>query len=775
MSAIRTFLSGISQQASRLGYLVDTEELIPRYVEHLSAVTQFDDINFDYLTTNYDRRPVFAAEEWEKMTEIAHRHILNLCQLAVPNFRRGLEDALFPSGIKSDHAAAIWREAMPSSTVAEDFFPFPALRDIQKGILTKAEEYLNNPNITDIIIDAPTGCVHADTVIVVIRDGNPTRTTIKEEWLRQEQEGSARTEVRGLDGTDTVGSITSGGIVHSGHQKCIRLVSESGKSIVLTPDHRVYLGDGEWCRADEMLGRYWLVDSGCQGTLRKEKVTRIEEVGICEVFDVINTPSESFTANDIVVHNSGKSGIAIALLLRFGAGYIGTANKNLQNQYTTEFPWLADLRGRANYNCNVHLGSNCRNSPCQTSAAKKKECSQNKECDYHTAQANAFQRHRFTLMNMHTLVAYSMFAEGLVQEREVLIIDEAHSFPEVISSSVGMTIMLRKISKYGVREIPKFDTAEYYREWLTDLERRVKTFVDEDEEEDQDVLADDENDAGFHHKILFCLKELNNDNLAISHDMDPADPTVVATLRMHPIRVADYYKKICAKAPIRIHLSATILAYETYCDMLGIKKENVGVMRAGCPFPKENRPIIMSHAVGHISRANLEYCIPDMVKNIQNIMDHYPDSKGIIHGTTYYICNSLYNKLPAKYKSRVLYARTAKEQSEALFKHKNSKNTVLLSPSMTEGVDLKDDMSRYQILAKTPYPYLGDPLIQKRKELFKGYYEMLTAITLLQSYGRSVRNDRDWCHTYVLDKNFGTFIQSNPHLFPTWFTEAIHW
>jgi len=40
--------------------------------------------------------------------------------------------------------------------------------------------------------------------------------------------------------------------------------------------------------------------------------------------------------------------------------------------------------------------------------------------------------------------------------------------------------------------------------------------------------------------------------------------------------------------------------------------------------------------------------------------------------------------------------------------------TVLISPSMMEGVDLADDMSRFQILCKVPFPYLGDAAIKKR-------------------------------------------------------------
>jgi hypothetical protein len=83
--------------------------------------------------------------------------------------------------------------------------------------------------------------------------------------------------------------------------------------------------------------------------------------------------------------------------------------------------------------------------------------------------------------------------------------------------------------------------------------------------------------------------------------------------------------------------------------------------------------------------------------------------------------------------------------------------------------------SRLQIIVKTPYPYLGDPILQKRKEIYTGYYEMLTATAIMQAYGRSVRNTDDWAHTFILDDSFKWFVNVNKGLFPQWFLDAIIW
>ena len=79
--------------------------------------------------------------------------------------------------------------------------------------------------------------------------------------------------------------------------------------------------------------------------------------------------------------------------------------------------------------------------------------------------------------------------------------------------------------------------------------------------------------------------------------------------------------------------------------------------------------------------------------------------------------------------------------------------TVLISPSLHLGLDLKDDLSRFQILVKVPYGNLGDRWIIARynRPGGKEWYSWISALHLVQAYGRSVRSETDWAHTYVLD------------------------
>ena len=93
---------------------------------------------------------------------------------------------------------------------------------------------------------------------------------------------------------------------------------------------------------------------------------------------------------------------------------------------------------------------------------------------------------------------------------------------------------------------------------------------------------------------------------------------------------------------------------------------------------------------------------------------------------------------------------------------------------MTEGVDLKGDISRFQVLCKVPYPYLGDKLIKKKMNKWKWWYPLQTAKTIVQSVGRSVRSVEDHAVTYILDSDWIRFYSKNSKYFPLDFKRSIH-
>ena len=98
---------------------------------------------------------------------------------------------------------------------------------------------------------------------------------------------------------------------------------------------------------------------------------------------------------------------------------------------------------------------------------------------------------------------------------------------------------------------------------------------------------------------------------------------------------------------------------------------------------------------------------------------------------------------------------------------------VLISPSLSEGLDLKDDLSRFCIICKVPYASLGDPWVKARMEKNNIWYTINAAQTLIQMTGRSIRSETDYCDTYILDSNFLQFAKQSFNLLPNWWKDSV--
>jgi len=109
-----------------------------------------------------------------------------------------------------------------------------------------------------------------------------------------------------------------------------------------------------------------------------------------------------------------------------------------------------------------------------------------------------------------------------------------------------------------------------------------------------------------------------------------------------------------------------------------------------------------------------------------------------------------------------------------LEEHAKSKNGVIIAPAMHEGVDLHGDLSRFQIICKVPYANcFDDKQLAARVEVDRKFYTWITALKLVQSYGRSVRSVDDHAKTYIIDEAIYKFLRDANKMLPDWFKEAI--
>lgn len=215
---------------------------------------------------------------------------------------------------------------------------------------------------------------------------------------------------------------------------------------------------------------------------------------------------------------------------------------------------------------------------------------------------------------------------------------------------------------------------------------------------------------------------------------------------------------------------------KTFCESLGLDHEAVARIRVPSTFPKENRPILIA-GVGSMSRKYQSTTLPAVTRTIAKVFEKHKDQKGLIHCHSYDIGKAIYAALKSTgHGDRILFPTKAEDRESAVKTHKESSlPTVLISPSITEGFDFKGDTGRWQVIAKIPYPYLGDRQVEAKRDISQEWYDLQTIMTIVQSAGRICRSEDDWGITYIMDDDFKRLYEKRGGFFPSWFKDAVVW
>lgn len=478
---------------------------------------------------------------------------------------------------------------------------------------------------------------------------------------------------------------------------------------------------------------------------------------------------------------SGKSGYAIAAAGASKDSYVATANKQLQRQYSKDFSEiLTEMKGRSNYECVKYSKPlnyvNCSNASCRKKKLIRLECYRKEICLYMNALKIASESEH-VLFNFAAYLSFINYAPTYFQDRSLLIIDEAHQAQGWLTNFIQISFTRKFLIDLGI--FHELEKIIYYED--VELENYYD-FVKKIFPRISEVANDYATDPKIREKAILYLNKINQfftlcpsnddlENFLITRE-DEKNSKIVKKVIFQPIDVSTLADTYMFRSFQKVLLmSATILDFDTYCDTLGINENEALFIKVDSSFPIKNRPFIFN-TVGYFTYKNREELFPRIIEQTRDILSEYPDEKGIIHGTSYICCNRIFKELK---NDRILYPQNSLQQKKILDEHIESKEpTVLLSPSLTEGIDLKDQLARFQIMVKTPYPRLDDPLIKKRMDLYPDFYNYQTLLTMVQSYGRAVRSKDDWAHTYILDDMYISFVEKNSWKFPKWFIEAFN-
>jgi ATP-dependent 26S proteasome regulatory subunit len=137
------------------------------------------------------------------------------------------------------------------------------------------------------------------------------------------------------------------------------------------------------------------------------------------------------------------------------------------------------------------------------------------------------------------------------------------------------------------------------------------------------------------------------------------------------------------------------------------------------------------------------------------------------------LAKKVYALLPPDLRRRVVLYEGSSEKMAALDRLSDEKsNVIVMGPSLLEGIDLKDDLSRLQIFLKVPYPSLGSNFVKEKMNFYPMWYKWAAEIAIEQGVGRSVRSMDDYCVTYFLDGCLQDLLRE-PMAFNATFRERI--
>ena len=213
-------------------------------------------------------------------------------------------------------------------------------------------------------------------------------------------------------------------------------------------------------------------------------------------------------------------------------------------------------------------------------------------------------------------------------------------------------------------------------------------------------------------------------------------------------------------------MSATTSPTDLY--ELGLDDRRVVQYEAPSGIPKENRPCIF-HGLGSMSRGGIRENLPKLVEFINYCLDN-EQGKGFIHAT-YGMASRLRAELGDHPRLR-WHSRSNKSRQFNRWLKAND-NTVFVGSGLTEGINLKGDLCRWQVITKVPFPSLGDPAIFAKRQNDEKWYVWQAVRDVLQAYGRVCRGPSDVGKTWVVDSAFISLYNKNREMFPHWFREAI--
>lgn len=494
----------------------------------------------------------------------------------------------------------------------------------------------------------------------------------------------------------------------------------------------------------------------------------------------------------------GKSYVAKAVADAIGDSFVVTSTKQLQDQYLHDFPHMRSIKGMSNFACRQLMetgkidsttmamakGMTCDKGRCTGKSAGRvtyvcpyKDPLDEQQCIYYKQRDDGL-RFAQTILNYamyFQLKRYQPDKQGV--DRTAVVFDEAHTIEDEVVRFIGYDIRGSYLTETGLDQ-RRYDmeSVDGIVELLDALRVGYASQLDRDREPrtSSDIMRVQRMSRRL-DGVVAIRREINQNrsNFVVQEPQFDGEGDF-GQVSVIPLDVSKYAAKMFDSS-IQVFMSATI-DKNNFSRILGIGECGFVDIKES-PFPARNRRIKFLD-VARLSMRSPESDEIRVASMIESLLATHPNSRGLILTSSKARCYRLMQRINNKQSRRIQVAHSKnKDEStmgEILEEHSRSHNGVLLSSSLWQGIDLKGDLSRFQIIEKCPYPNLGDPRVAAMNRSDRRWYIYKTIVRILQGFGRSIRDADDHAVTYVLDAAVHDILSRNRDMVPAAYHDTIY-
>jgi ATP-dependent DNA helicase DinG len=418
-----------------------------------------------------------------------------------------------------------------------------------------------------------------------------------------------------------------------------------------------------------------------------------------------------------------------------------TVNKSLQSQLLSDCEdssiKMFNLTGHSSY-------------PCMR--GQDSECTEGANCSYWQDVKRSLT-YPYICTNVHNWVSIAKVGDGdRFGKFDYIIIDEAHNLESLLCDLLTLKFYEQTIDELLDLQIPESLDLQEWIDWSTIARGYCER------EFDRSQALDDGRISTTTKRLTRLLSDLETlSNVQRDWIVKPLDRERGVSIT--PVFASDYAETFLFRSVSEITLCSATLTSKDF-EYLGIPTSEYELLDVDTGFDPNRAPFY------YWPTQPIDYSISEgqliqVVRRMGQIISSRQSIgwKGLTHSISYKWAKRVADLSRDISGPEILTHQPHNSRQIIDAWMEDSSPSHIASPILGEGIDLKGDLCRYQIIFKVPMQDSRDPLIAARKKRDKKYTLYLAGKDILQMKGRVQREECDFGETFLLDKYWERYMR----------------